>query len=602
MKYLVGILMLLMFWTISASATMLPALPQATVDVTLPAVTGSTFTVNAGGNLQATLNAAAAANPTLTHQIVLQAGATFQAPTNGFIISSRAAGTGWIIIRSSQEASLPAQGVRVAPSDATHMPKILAAFDGIAGGPAITARTGSRHVRFIGLEITASMGVTTFGHVRLGTGGSPLPGDVPQTRTNMPTNFIFDRVYVHGATDVGGVRGLELHSKQTAVIDSYISGFYNTDTEAQAIESWNGAGPFLIRNNYLEAAGQGLMFGGAGQTILNQHLEDITVQFNHFNRPLSWKSDHPSWDGRRRILKALFELKHAVRVLFEGNVLEHSWALRDGMTEGGHAMRLTPRGSPNQSWATVEDVTIRLNLIRHVGGAILSIADSNTNPSRSQKRVLFQNNLAYDLGGQWDPQAIGASQRFWQDDGGGNAAYADMIWDHNTVDSIGTHFLRILRVCNTCQITNNLAQHGAYGIGSATTNTGNATLNAFFPGVVVQKTALWATANPSLYNQYPGFIFPATRNAVQFVNPGTGDNQDYHLQPTSPYKNAGTDGKDLGADIDALTRALAGVVSSTPPPSPSPEPTPTPTPPPPTEPSVILRIKKGIPYRVEEIP
>ena len=27
---------------------------------------------------------------------------------------------------------------------------------------------------------------------------------------------------------------------------------------------------------------------------------------------------------------------------------------------------------------------------------------------------------------------------------------------------------------------------------------------------------------------------------------------DYHLLSTSPYKHAGTDGKDLGADIDAI--------------------------------------------------
>jgi hypothetical protein len=31
------------------------------------------------------------------------------------------------------------------------------------------------------------------------------------------------------------------------------------------------------------------------------------------------------------------------------------------------------------------------------------------------------------------------------------------------------------------------------------------------------------------------------------------------LQSTSPYKNAGTDGKDLGADMEAIEAALAGV-------------------------------------------
>jgi len=40
-------------------------------------------------------------------------------------------------------------------------------------------------------------------------------------------------------------------------------------------------------------------------------------------------------------------------------------------------------------------------------------------------------------------------------------------------------------------------------------------------------------------------------------NNGQGGN--YQLLPGSPYKNAGTDGKDLGADFNALRTAIAGV-------------------------------------------
>ncbi len=55
-----------------------PELPRLFVDTTLPAVTGNTCTVNAGGNLEAAIDASAAADPTLSHLIVIQAGATFQ--------------------------------------------------------------------------------------------------------------------------------------------------------------------------------------------------------------------------------------------------------------------------------------------------------------------------------------------------------------------------------------------------------------------------------------------------------------------------------------------------------------------------------------------
>jgi len=54
-------------------------------------------------------------------------------------------------------------------------------------------------------------------------------------------------------------------------------------------------------------------------------------------------------------------------------------------------------------------------------------------------------------------------------------------------------------------------------------------------------------------------FFPATPAAVQFVNYNNGNGGNYELLSTSPYKNAGTDGKDLGADIVGLDAALAGV-------------------------------------------
>jgi hypothetical protein len=56
-----------------------------------------------------------------------------------------------------------------------------------------------------------------------------------------------------------------------------------------------------------------------------------------------------------------------------------------------------------------------------------------------------------------------------------------------------------------------------------------------------------------------GNFFPATASAVQFVNYNGGNGGDYQLLPSSPYKGAGTDGQDLGADVAAIDSAIAGV-------------------------------------------
>jgi hypothetical protein len=46
---------------------------------------------------------------------------------------------------------------------------------------------------------------------------------------------------------------------------------------------------------------------------------------------------------------------------------------------------------------------------------------------------------------------------------------------------------------------------------------------------------------------------------VKFVNFNNGSGGDYHLRPDSPFKNAGSDHKDPGADIDEIQRRTAGV-------------------------------------------
>jgi hypothetical protein len=54
-------------------------------------------------------------------------------------------------------------------------------------------------------------------------------------------------------------------------------------------------------------------------------------------------------------------------------------------------------------------------------------------------------------------------------------------------------------------------------------------------------------------------IFAQTVNDVDFTNYNGGNGGDYELTASSPYKNMGTDGKDLGADIVGLQSELADV-------------------------------------------
>ena len=80
------------------------------------------------------------------------------------------------------------------------------------------------------------------------------------------------------------------------------------------------------------------------------------------------------------------------------------------------------------------------------------------------------------------------------------------------------------------------------------------------------RTTIAETPIPIKYNAIigakedmypPGNFFPARIEDVGFVAPNEGD---FRLAHASPYRRAGTDGRDVGADIDSLNAAIAGVV------------------------------------------
>ena len=97
--------------------------------------------------------------------IVLQAGTTYT-PVLGaaFTLANKSTGSGSITITSSNLASLPA-GVRVKPSDAANMPKIVSAGNNVS---AIKTAAGAHDFKLIGLEITTTNNNTLTSLLNLG--------------------------------------------------------------------------------------------------------------------------------------------------------------------------------------------------------------------------------------------------------------------------------------------------------------------------------------------------------------------------------------------------------------------------------------------------
>jgi hypothetical protein len=499
--------------TVSSAST--PSAPQSPP----PPTTTNTIVVPAGGNLQAALNAAVPGDT-----ILLQAGATF---TGNFVLPAKPGGsTSYITIRSSAgDASLPPANTRMTPAYAAHLPKIKSPN----GAPALATQAGAHHYRLMFLEFPSTYQGAN-GIITLGTASA-----TQYSLAQVPYELILDRVYVHGDPVYGQRFGIALHSASTSVINSYVSEIKVSGQDSQAIGGMNGPGPFTIENNYLEASGENIMFGGGDPAIPNLVPSDIVIRRNHLSKPLSWR-------GSIWTVKNLFELKNAQRVIVDGNLMEHNWVA----AQSGYAIVLTPRNQGGRCpWCVVQDVQITNNIVRHAASGINLLGRDYTYPSQATNNIVIRNNLFENISGA----QFGGGGRFLMLSG--RDAH-DITVDHNTVLQDGMSVVYVGQPVLNFVFTNNIVPDYSWAIIGEASSPGNTTIAAFFPGSTILGNII-AGANPS---RYPGGnYYPSSLAHVGFVDYRVLTGGNYRLAATSPYRGSATDGTDVGCRFDALNAA-----------------------------------------------
>jgi hypothetical protein len=499
-----------------------PAAAAAPRRCSMPAETsgGQTIDIPAGADLQAALNAARPGDT-----LSLAAGVVFVGP----FTLPRKQGPGWIVVRGASQDRLPPAGSRVDPSHARFMPKLEADSD-----PVITVAPGAHHYRLTGIEIRPRRRVFLHNLVRLGDENN-------RRLESAPTYIVIDRCYVHGDPDVGARRGLAMNAKCVEVVSSYFSDFKEVGADSQAIASWNGPGPFRIVNNYLEAAGENVMFGGADPSVSKLVPSDIEILQNHFKKPLAWKS--PASQGKLWSVKNIFELKNARRVLVEGNLFENNWV----QAQSGFAILMTVRNQDgNAPWSVVEDVSFVNNVVRHTASGIYILGRDNNWPSEQTKRILIANNLFDDIGGaSWG--------------GGGTLLQiiqgaADVVVTHNTAFNTYNVIMAEGDVHPRFVFSNNIVFQNQYGIIGTDTSPGLPTLSRYFPNANIAGN-IFIGADKSSYP--PNNFFPPKLSDVGFAQQG--EDSPLRLGATSSYRGAGTDGANVGVDVTALQRSVVAV-------------------------------------------
>lgn len=433
-------------------------------------------------------------------------------------------GTGEIIIQSTQPTP-PGRITQFGP-----LPKIVSrGFN----EPALQTRLGAHHYNLIGIGYApVDRDAIVSDLIKL--------GDSSQTSLQgIPHNLTLDRCFIHGFSDKDLKRGIALNSAETSILNSHISDIHGIGYDTQAICGWNGPGPYHIINNYLEGAGENVMFGGSDPAIPNLVPSDIEIRRNHFFKPLSWKVGHSTYAGKHWTVKNLLELKNARRVVIDGNIFEGNWT--DG--QAGWAILLK---SQNQDggcpWCVTEDVLFSNNIIKGSENGLNVSAYGSTHPSVQMKRLQVVNNL-WDVENAWYQGTDGARE---------------ITLENNThLQRTGNVMTLYGRPTTQFIVRNNLGARTGYGVKGDGLAEGNSTLNVLAPSAVFAGNVL-AGADPAIYPA--GSFYPATMADVEL-------GADYRLLPTSPFKGKAIDGKDPGADMDAIAAAMGGTT-----------PTPTPTP------------------------
>jgi hypothetical protein len=597
----------------------------------------ATINVAANGNFQNALNAAQPGDV-----ITLQPGATY---IGNFVLPNKGPLTDFITIRSAApDSALPPDGVRITPAYATFLPKIKSANSTAA----LRTAAATNHWRLMFLEFPANQ--NGYGDIiDLGM------GDATQTQfAQVPYSLVLDRVYVHGDPVMGQKRGVALNSSDTQVLNSWISDCKAVGQDTQALGGYNGPGNYVIENNFLEAAGENVLFGGADPPIPNLVTTNITFRRNYLSKPVAWRdpiiatpagvaaAGAPgggtlaagtyyykvvarvpagqttkanstasvevsatiaagttgavtiSWTpvvgaadyvvyGRtasaeniywttanpfftdigaagasgapvgatKWSVKNIFELKNAQDVLVEGNVFENVWIA----AQSGYAICFTPRNqSGGAPWVVVQRITFQHNLVRHAAGGVDILGTDNLAPSQLTNHITIGDNLFDDVGSAW-----GAGSKAMLVGAGGDA----FTIDHNTFMTTDTTVLALYggsaaapTPITNVAFTNNMSEHRTYGIFGDNYPTGMATLNAYMPGSIVTRNVL---AGGSASKYPAGNFFPTVAAwDAGFVSYAAGD---YHLLASSAYKNAGTDGADLGANYDRVLSETANALS-----------------------------------------
>lgn len=555
-----------------------PSLPRIFIDTTFSLPTGgTTWNVSTTAQMNTALASAVGGDV-----IVITNGSNLQGPFNLrargdtqflYIVDSRIkngtfprpAAIGGVTPNTSTDLANRA-ACRARPSDFS-TPSTTSTITANSANQAITTDPGAAYYRFVGIEITNPASVT-------GTGVALCDiRDQTSSSSNInsqPHHIYFDRCYIHGRAGVDCRRGILANGQYVAAVDCWIEEIHCVGFESVGFASYNGAGPFKHVNCYIAAATENILYGGAQPDVNGLIPSDIETDLCHLYKD-------PAWIGLGYAVKDNYEHKNGSYARIQRCIFENSW--QDGQT--GNSILFQPLNDDGQTatWTSVTDITMSYILCKGVGSGIVLLSrvayGTGLLPTTPMSRASFTNMLFQDVGLRTPANGFPTVN-----DGGRliqvGGDLQNVVFDHITGKA--PNMALIFPVSglpnpNGLVFKRLIMGRGNFGIFGDSVSEGSIALNTYggnyqyvqnvlydslaSPGDNFAPSVRYTGLDPS--NFFVDLGFPGSENSIQFVDPST---DQWALQATSPYHNAGSDGLDLGCDVAGLNFATANVVIS----------------------------------------
>lgn len=540
----------------STSNATLILLPQLTPSVAFPGEQAVVLTPANGAALTTALTGVACGTTIrLTH------GSTYSTSTAFPITSNCGCHTGgvynnsqWVIIESDSYRGGSVRGSRIDASVEYGQLAYITSSD--TAGALYASANAAGCYWFLGLKVQSTTN-NSFYTMRLGDGSF--------TTANFPHDMVIDHSVIEGVPTLSIQHCAAMGGNWMAVVDSAFYECHYVGADAQAITAWDGFGPWLFQNNTLQASTENTIFGGSPSQP-TAFMSDITIKGNWYPKPLAWLPLDPSYAGTSSATgyptKDSIEFKNGQRILVTGNVFDYTW--ENGQKES--TIYNTGCSGSAPSVNTIQDVTETLNIFRHAPEAVV-YGGCNNQVNVQAHRIYSHDNLFYDIG-NLHFTIFGNSYKAMEFNYGAflcpcTPFGAFDIWHvHETIAASnlaeGITFNSPPTPQYGIQVRDSILPVGTngsfFGIGGF---AGDA-LIPYTPGARFTNNCVIGTDSGTYNNAaYAARQNPATQAAV-FTTPGS----NFQVLPSSPCHGAASDGLDMGANIQALNAATAGVVQT----------------------------------------